>query len=344
MKKRLITWFGTLLLPILCTGCQLMPEEETFAEPPVLYSYEIKEYIQDTVVRGDLIHSVMVPCTYMAAKQEQLGFSLGGEYIDKIYVSEGQQVQKGQLIAELQYDNLQESIAAAEYEYKVLQLNQKHLLEQQSLEQQAHGESAAEQYESQLQKVSDDLYIAELQLEKLKLDLQQRQIFAGMDGIVMHVKNVRDGERSEVDETIVTIADMDTNVFLVEGEDAQYFSPGTQTAVLCGKTTYEVDVVDAAQLGVTDLQEDEPAAYLSLKQPDPILEDGKRGKTEVILEKHSDTLYVPKGAVKTADGKKIVYTLDENGLRVMKDVEIGMKTEDYIEILSGLEEGDVVIR
>ena len=348
MKKKLIRWLGILVLPVLCTGCQLMPEEETFQDAPVLYSYEIKEYAQETVVRGDLIHSTTVNCTYMAAKQEQLSFELGGEYIDKIYVSEGDKVQKGQLLAELQYDNLQEEITEAEYACKVLKLQKKHILENQSLDLQlGDSDSVEERYKKQLQEVEDEIYLADLQLEELKKALAQRQIYAGMDGTVIQVKQVREGARSTVGETVLTIADIDTNVFLVRGEEAQYFEPGTYTEVRCGKTMYEVDVVDAAELGLAEQEtmktEDEPTAYLKLRQPDPTLEDGKKGKVEVVLEKRSDVLYIPAGAVKKADGKQLVYTLDENGLRIMQNVETGMKTEDYIEIISGLEEGDPVI-
>ena len=343
MKKKPKKWLGILIFPVLLTGCQLMPEEETFQDPPVIYSYEASEYSQETVVRGDLILSTMVNCKYMAAKQEQLGFALGGEYIDKIYVSEGDQVQKGQLLAELQYDNLKEEITAAEYECKLLKMKQKHILENQSLEQQQKGSDfAAEDYEKQMQTVEDEIYLAELQLKKLKEDLRQRQIYAGMDGTVIQAKTVKDGTRSASGENVLTIADIDTNVFVVEGEDTQYFTPGMHMMVTCGRTTYEVDVVAGEELGLTDWQQ-ESAAYLRLSQPDPTLEDGKNGKVEVILEERRDVLYVPESAVKTADGKELVYTLDENGLRVMQNVETGLKTEDYVEIISGLEEGDAVI-
>ena len=345
MRKKFIAWFCTLLLPILCTGCQLVPEEEMYQEPPVLYSYETKEYVKEKVVRGELVLKTTVNCTYMAAKQEQLGFELGGEYIDQIYVSEGQQVQKGDLLAELVYDNLKEEILAMEYECERLRLQKEHLLENISLDQQIEDFDLVEsRYAKELQEAEDTIYVAELRLEELKTDLQKRQIYAGMDGTVIQVKRIKEGARSTSGEIVITNADIDTNVFMVEGEEARYFTPGMHTTVKCGKNMYEVVVAEAAELGLTEYQQDnELVAYLRLNQPDPTLEDGKKGKIEVILETRSDVLYVPKGAVKTADGKKLVYMLDENGLRVMQNVEIGLKTDEYIEIISGLEEGDSII-
>ena len=54
-------------------------------------------------------------------------------------------------------------------------------------------------------------------------------------------------------------------------------------------------------------------------------------------------MYTLAEAVKTANGQKIVYCLDENGMKIMKNVETGLKAGEWIEIVSGLEEGDSVV-
>lgn len=41
--------------------------------------------------------------------------------------------------------------------------------------------------------------------------------------------------------------------------------------------------------------------------------------------------------------KRFVYVQDENGLRAMAEVETGFEADGFVEILSGLEEGDAVI-
>ena len=45
----------------------------------------------------------------------------------------------------------------------------------------------------------------------------------------------------------------------------------------------------------------------------------------------------------TVNDRKIVYVEDENGIRGVRDVETGLVTDKYIEIVSGLKEGDSVI-
>ena len=67
-----------LVLSLLLASCQLMPVEETLPEVPVIRDYEKKTYDQSKVMRGDLILSEDVRCTYEITRQDDLGFSIGG--------------------------------------------------------------------------------------------------------------------------------------------------------------------------------------------------------------------------------------------------------------------------
>lgn len=465
MRKKLLQWSGLILVPILCTACQVMPEEEELRTAPLVRSYEVEEYEQAAVMQGDMILNRTVSCKYvtLAAKQEELGFSIGGEYIDQIYVSEGQQVQAGELLAELKNEELMEQISDKEYELKVLNIKKSNVLENRNLElarqdaliaeadsrlislmeqiqacdkqiaaeqeeqnrkdqteediaepeetggedqteediaepgkndgenrkkeafaesgtetvetavelqdeisrseqqkaaltEQAEAaeeqkrslqkqrESVAKSYEKQLRDVEDTLYIEELRLEELKEELKQRQIYAGIDGTVTYARKTTDGECSVKNRKIVTITDLDTNVFTVSGEDTAYFTIGMQVSIMCGKKEYIAEVVDGSVFGSAEPEEDgESVAYLRLTQPDPTLEAGKKGSIEITVDQRENVLYVDKRAVKTSNGEAFVYMLDENGLRIMQKVVTGLKAGDYVEIIGGLEAGERVI-
>ena len=73
------------------------------------------------------------------------------------------------------------------------------------------------------------------------------------------------------------------------------------------------------------------------------LADGDRGAVTLELDRREDVLYVNASAVKHMDDKRFVYVQDENGLRAMAEVETGFEAGGFVEILSGLEEGDAVI-
>lgn len=339
------------VLPLMLTACQLLPAEEELPAAPVIHSYEAAEYKQTAVIRGDLSLTRRVPCEYVPASKEQLAFSLGGEYIDRICVAEGDQVQPGQLLAELVKDDLTEQIAAQEYEIQVLELKQQHLEENMALElsrlEALHvgakqKQEAREKYEQQLQETGDSLYIQGLCLEELRSELELRQLRAGIGGTVTFVRSLAPGQRSTEGRVMITIADMTSTAFTVKGDDAAYFPPGTHTFIQQGGRELEAVSVDAAELGITN-SEETSRAYLRLIQPDPTLEDGVKGYIELTLDSRQDVLYVSKKAIKTAGNRRFVYLLDENDLKVTRDVTTGLEAGDFVEITSGLSEGESVI-
>lgn len=391
-NKRLRRTIMLMAVPLVCASCGIMPEEEELPAAPVIRTYEAAEYEQALVLRGDMVLTRKVKCTYASAKQEKYSFSLGGMYIDKVYVSEGQQVKKGELLAGLEQGDLPRQISDGEYALRALQVSRAYLPEYQRLDRERQeavladmegqieelmawsrnykpGEeeevayvdranailiqrlalekqkdAEAEADEKQLQEADDALYIAGLRLQELKEELRERQIYAGIDGTVTYLQKIKEGDRSVKGKVLITVADLDTVVFTVKGEDAQYFPVGTQATVLCEKKEFPAQAVEPAALGLAEQQEgDEPMAYLQLLQPDPTLENGVSGTIEITLDQRKDVLYVTKDAIKAAEGAKFVYMLDENGLRVLQEVRTGLEDGEYVEIVSGLAEGDSVI-
>ena len=68
-----------------------------------------------------------------------------------------------------------------------------------------------------------------------------------------------------------------------------------------------------------------------------------KGTFNLILEQRFDVLYVQKEAIQNADSDPFVYVMDEDGLRAMQSVTTGMSTNEYVEIIAGLNEDDYVI-
>ncbi len=63
---------------------------------------------------------------------------------------------------------------------------------------------------------------------------------------------------------------------------------------------------------------------------------------EITIEKKDNVLRVPDMAIFEMDNEKYVYIV-ENEKAVLRKIEVGLEGEDYIEILSGISEGDTVI-
>ena len=312
-------------VPLTCVSCGILPEEEELPAAPVIRTYEAEEYQQVTVMRGDMLLTKKVKCTYASAKQEKYSFPLGGMYIDKVYVTEGQQVKKGTLLAELEQGNLPQQISDREYALKALQINRAYLPQYHTLEErrkravmaemegqirefmawsgnyeageekqsyidranevllqkialEKQNEKDLEANQKQLQEVDDAIYIAELKLKELQEELRERRIYASFSGTVTYVQKTKEGDRSVKGKTFVTIADLDTVVFTVKGEDTQYFPVGTEVIVSCQKKEFPAQSVEPSKLGISQQREgDDPMVYLQLLTPDPTLENGVSG-------------------------------------------------------------------
>ncbi len=74
-------------------------------------------------------------------------------------------------------------------------------------------------------------------------------------------------------------------------------------------------------------------------------ENIKPGMTaDIIIEsdKKENVLVIPKRAVKKMDGKKIVQVFKDNEVKE-QEIEIGLEGNEYIEVISGLQEGEEVV-
>lgn len=74
----------------------------------------------------------------------------------------------------------------------------------------------------------------------------------------------------------------------------------------------------------------------------PNFKPGMSGKSEIIIKDLKDVIAVPVQAVQSRDGKTIVYVSGESG-PYAQEVEVGENNDSFIEIKSGLQEGQEVL-
>jgi multidrug efflux pump subunit AcrA (membrane-fusion protein) len=63
----------------------------------------------------------------------------------------------------------------------------------------------------------------------------------------------------------------------------------------------------------------------------------------LVTNSRSRTLVIPRASVINSYGSWFVFTVDENSTAHRREVELGMENETYFEIISGLEEGELVV-
>lgn len=345
----------------LCTSCALFPEEEVLPEAPVLREAGARNYTQVEVLRGDLVAKTRIICKYQPAVEEALHFPMSDEIISQAYVKQGDEVTAGTLLMELENSDLHRQIEAQQetldlLNLQITQTDEKLGLyyERCALLDRASAVSSAYSYQSEaadrtclqlyeeLEYLNKLLEVEQMAMDELQQELSQRQIYATMDGTVTYVAKPNADRRwtTTAGVTMCKVSDLTTSSFAAEVTKG-ILKKGDSVIITYNEADHEAKVT-----GVTPhaKKEDMEKVTFQLEILDADLSTETKGEVIVETGRKENVLYLPESAVVTLDRVEIVYYLDENGIKDSKVVETGMEANGYIEIVSGLEEGEMVIK
>ncbi|MGQ9683072.1 MAG: efflux RND transporter periplasmic adaptor subunit [Anaerolineae bacterium] len=88
--------------------------------------------------------------------------------------------------------------------------------------------------------------------------------------------------------------------------------------------------------------EEDRSTRITIDDADVTLEKGALVRVRVVLQRKDNVLWLPPAAIRTFQGKDFVLVVDGEGQRRVP-VKLGIKGEDRVEIVDGLEEGQVVV-
>ncbi len=83
---------------------------------------------------------------------------------------------------------------------------------------------------------------------------------------------------------------------------------------------------------------------IQLNQPVTGLKPGMSASAEVVVDEVDHTLYVPASAISGTGSTARVSVLQTDGTEVTRTVTVGLRGDTDVQILSGLETGDKVVR
>lgn len=357
-KSKLFTIL--LIISIALTACSLAPKEEVLPDAPIIPTGKVKPYQSVEVIQGDIIEQIKFDCTYKAFDTEQLSFAISGKRIDHVYVNEGDYVQAGDVLADLEMNDINEQINICKKNIELLELRLSNEIELKELamhnylklkkidgyeDQIGHRyELAIVNHEKSISKITDDLKLEQMRYDSLMKEIESRQIIAGISGIVSYVASYNRYDYSDKDKNFISIYDPDTMVFVVSYAEPEFFNIGDKVNILVSDTEYQGHVIspkinDDTNKTSTSYQE----VYIKVEDKSNLLQSGDRGEITFTVTELHDVLYLPSVAVHKDEGKAFVYVEDEGGFKSIKEIEIGLKTDKKVEIVSGLEKGDKVI-
>ena len=257
MKK----WFRGLALGTLAcvamqaSSCALLPQEEVLPDAPVMRQDATEAFTMTYVQRGDLVKEQRFSVNYRAVRQEKLHFEVDGLRLQETYISKGDSVKAGQLLMELeqgelagqltaaqeQCDNLKLQIAQAEeemalaedeYALQLKYMDEEELEEADTMEEYLHSRVRS------IERLQNDLTLAEATLNQVKESIRVRQLRASIDGVVTFVREISARDVSSITEMVVTISDSDSATFVVETKYTDLFTPGQELTVSMHQKEY----------------------------------------------------------------------------------------------------------
>lgn len=333
LKKILISIFliGVLAALILPKFRLFQTEaKNTAADPQQVRATPVESYIVQPQVLKERVES---SGTIIANEQVDLKSEVSGK-VTGIHFKEGSQVSRGDLLlkindAELQAQLLklqQQKSLAEEQEYRQRQLLQKQAISQESYD----------QTKNQLENLNAEIALLNARIDKT-------EIRAPFDGII-GLRYVSIGDYISPSTRIASLQDIDPikidfsipeKYAPVVHEDAKIqFTTGSRSKTF-GGTVYAIEPRIEQETRTLQLRAVSPNTNAELLP-------GAYVKVELILEEYPNALLIPTEAVvPELQGQKVF--LVRNGKAVPQEVTTGLRTEDKIQILSGVTPRDTVV-
>lgn len=327
---------GALVASLMLSACDNTPEVET--APPVRPAKLIEISAESN------IRSIRLPAVAAAADSSVLTFQVSG-VLQNIDVNEGDEVERGQVIAELDERDFQTAVASAQATFDNAQID--FTRTETLVERGSAARSMLDQRRSQRD-------VARASLNSARKALDDTVLRAPFDGVVadLHVENfetvtpqqpiatIQGNGLAEavvqVPATIVVNADQIEPIELYVEWDA---APGVQMNAVLGEFASLAD--PSTQTFETRFGFTPPDNLLILPGMTGIL----RGQFRIAGEQSADAQIVaPISAILAEAGQTYVWLVDPDAMTVSKrDVVVSPGIGETVVIASGVAPGDVIV-
>ena len=353
--KRL--WIVCIPILFFLSGCGALPVEEPLP-PPVLTVEmpEVSPWRVAPVGRGDIVRYTAFSIHGIQLDYEAAFFSVAGLPIDGIFVSAGDTVNEGDVIARLYQYGLDEELEEVRLELTRLNmnLNQNTALHQHSLN--TAGITGVP--------VDDSAYI--LQRERLlgEIDLVQSEfnylsrqdetlnVRAPMTGTVIWVMPFVERQLSTVEAGLAPpVAIVSSQGFSVVRTGPHVTAAYIQIGEIFEITIFQAgahydlvaEAIDPYEIGIEVPEDAVPQAYFIVVGGGPLqVFASATGRMVYYWGEALDVIIVPSRVVHYVNGQHFVFVM-ENGVRRMRYIEVGLADRTYIEVTSGLDVGELVV-
>ncbi|MBI5652164.1 MAG: efflux RND transporter periplasmic adaptor subunit [Chloroflexi bacterium] len=208
-----------------------------------------------------------------------------------------------------------------------------------------YNTNAATINDAALKSAEASLENSKIALEQAQRNLDKTKITAPYAGLVSVVNfNVGDTAGTGAAVTIVDLSKLEVKVTVAEVDIAKIKSGATAQMTLDALTgkTYAAQVSAVGPIGTVTQGVVNYPVVLTITNADDAIKPGMTCNLSIIVESRENVLIVPTRAVRSQGNQRIV-TVMSGDKPTSVPVRTGLSSDSSIEIVSGLNEGDVIV-
>lgn len=286
-------------------------------------------------------------------------------YLDKVHFKDGQMVEKGDLLFEIDPRPYEAAVARAEAELarmesqlKLADLDTKR--GERLLTQSAISQEEVDTRRARFQEANANVASAAADLKTAKLDLQYAKITAPVSGRISN-RRVDVGNligSGDMGQALTTIVSLDPLHFVFDVSETEYLElirlPEGQDQLVNGRTLpTQLKLIDEKEwtregrIDFVDNRLDENTGTLRMRvvvdNGDGVLRPGLFARLRLPTSQNTETMLIPDKAIVTDQAAKVVMTVDAEGKVIPKPVELGTLQGNMRVVRQGLQADDRVI-
>jgi macrolide-specific efflux system membrane fusion protein len=336
---------------LLASGCSLLPKEQDEEALPSINPPKLSKKPEYTVKTETLETKVRGSGRLMALQEEKLFFSedMSAKRISAILVKNGDSVEQGQPIAELDVSDIESDLKR-----KKLQTRKDELTMIETLR------KADEMTPEQVEQAKIDFELKREELTKLESQVSKAKLLAPFSGTIVTV-TAKKGDTVKSGESVATLADLKelTVAASISADDAKKVAIGMEVQVdinSAGQHKGKVKQLPNPQAGNNNNnggfpgqgqqgEQDTIDNYLVV-QLNEFPKGPNRGtplSVTIITQRKENATTIPLAALRSYSGRNYVQVVDTQGNKKEVDVEIGQQTSTDVEIIKGLTAGQKVV-
>jgi membrane fusion protein, macrolide-specific efflux system len=323
-----------ILAAALFGGCGMLPEADhaellELIEPPAIAEKPVY-----TAVRGTIEKKSSGTGSVMTDPMASLYFTEEGRKVKTVAAAVGDQVKKGQVLAELDTDDLEIQMLRKEVEIRRKELEIIAAL---------RGESGDEEDRKLAER---EMALLQAEMAELADKREGSRLVAPFDGELTSLA-IEPGDSIPAYESAAVVSDLSGRIAAVNfGSDAlAALAVGMEAVVdLNGVGERKGRVARLPVDPDAGEEEDNLDAYvlIALDSYEGIA-IGTPLSASIVTQRRENAVLIPPSALRTHAGRTYVQAVDDSGSKREIDVEVGMTTATEIEVLKGLEEGQQVV-